>query len=254
MTRWVKLLTVVLVLLFAREALAANSSVTGPSVNIVTSSANKDGGQTYSVSIKILLFMTALVFLPAVVMLMTSFARIIIVLSILRQALGTPQTPSTQILVGLSLFLSFFVMGPVFDKANKAALQPYLAGKLSDSQALERAAVPFKQFMLKQTRVNDLNLFISLSRYKNIKSPQDAPFSVIVPAFITSELKTAFQIGFLIFIPFIVIDLVVASVLMSMGMMMLSPMLVSLPFKLMLFVLVDGWALIMMTLAKSFAV
>ncbi len=254
MTRWARLLVVLLLFVFVQEAFAAQSNVTGPSVNIVTSAANKDGGQTYSVSIKILLFMTALVFLPAVVMLMTSFARIIIVLSILRQALGTPQTPSTQILVGLSLFLSFFVMGPVFEQANKVALQPYLQGKISDKQALERASKPFKAFMLKQTRVNDLNLFIGLSKYKNIKSPEDAPFSVVVPAFITSELKTAFQIGFLIFIPFIVIDLVVASVLMSMGMMMLSPMLVSLPFKLMLFVLVDGWALIMMTLAKSFAV
>jgi len=246
--RYIWLSVVALVLGVAGNAYAAGS------IDIVNSVPNKSGGETYSVSIKILFIMTALVFLPAIAMMMTSFARIIIVLSILRQALGTPQTPSTQILVGLSLFLSFFVMSPVLEATYNNSIKPFLDGKINEQEAFEKAKAPFKKFMLKQTRQNDLNLFLSLSKSKKIATAGDAPFTVLIPAFITSELKTAFQIGFLIFIPFIVIDLVVASILMSMGMMMLSPMLVALPFKLMLFVLVDGWALIMATLAKSFAV
>ncbi len=225
-----------------------------PGLKAVTSSSNPDGSTSYSVTLRILLLMTALTFLPSAVMMMTSFARIVIVLSILRQALGTPQTPSTQIIIGLGLFLTLFVMAPVLDKTYNQALKPYLDDKISGEQALERAQAPFRTFMLSQTRQSDLALFSGLAGKKPVAAPEKVPFTTLIPAFITSELKTAFQIGFLIFIPFVVIDLVVASVLMSMGMMMLSPMLISLPFKLMLFVLVDGWAMIVRTLAASFAV
>ncbi len=199
--------------------------------------------------------MSALTLLPAALIMMTSFTRIIIVLAILRQALGTAQTPTNQILVGLALFLTFFIMAPVFEQANRVALQPYLQEKLTAEMAVKHATAPVKQFMLAQTRDTDLALFARISGGDtHFKSPEDVPFSLVVPAFITSELKTAFQIGFLLFIPFLVIDLVVASVLMSMGMMMLSPMIISLPFKLMLFVLVDGWSLVIGTLAASFQV
>ena len=225
-----------------------------PGLKAVTTSSNPDGSQTYSVTIRILLLMTALTFLPSAVMMMTSFARIVIVLSILRQALGTPQTPSTQIIIGLGLFLTFFVMSPVLESAYNNALKPYLDEKISGEVALKRAQAPFRKFMLSQTRHSDLELFTGLAGKKKAVSPEKVSFTTLIPAFITSELKTAFQIGFLIFIPFVVIDLVVASVLMSMGMMMLSPMLISLPFKLMLFVLVDGWAMIVRTLAASFAI
>lgn len=223
-------------------------------ITLVTSAPTEDGGQTYTLTIKILMLMTALTFLPALMMMMTSFARIAIVLSIMRQAMGTPQTPSNQIILGLSLFLTFFIMAPVFDRAYNESLQPYLDDKITDQEALEKAKAPFRDFMMAQTRESDLALFANIAGLENIESPDDIPFSLLVPAFITSELKTAFQIGFLIFVPFIVIDLVVASVLMSMGMMMLSPMLIALPFKLMLFVLVDGWSLIISSLAASFAV
>ncbi len=212
------------------------------------------GQQTYGVSIQVLMLMTALTLLPAAVLMMTSFTRIIIVLSILRQALGTMQTPSNQILIGLSLFLSFFVMVPVFDRAYNDALGPYLNEEIAPQEALQRAAKPFREFMFGQTRESDIALFTRISGREEFASQDDVPFSLLVPSFVTSELKTAFQIGFLIFIPFLIIDLVVASVLMSMGMMMLSPMLVSLPFKIMLFVVVDGWALVMGTLASSFFV
>ncbi|WP_259765754.1 flagellar type III secretion system pore protein FliP, partial [Pseudomonas protegens] len=208
--------------------------------------------QEYSVSLQILLIMTALSFIPAFVMLMTSFTRIIIVFSILRQALGLQQTPSNQILTGMALFLTMFIMAPVFDRVNQDALQPYLAEKLTSQEAVAKAQVPIKDFMLAQTRSSDLELFMRLSKRTDIASPDQAPLTILVPAFVTSELKTAFQIGFMIFIPFLIIDLVVASVLMAMGMMMLSPLIISLPFKIMLFVLVDGWALIIGTLAGSF--
>ncbi|ODS45200.1 MAG: flagellar biosynthetic protein FliP, partial [Pseudomonas sp. BDAL1] len=206
----------------------------------------------YSVSLQILLIMTALSFIPAFVMLMTSFTRIIIVFSILRQALGLQQTPSNQILTGMALFLTMFIMAPVFDRVNQDALQPYLAEKLSAQDAVAKAQVPIKDFMLAQTRTSDLELFMRLSKRTDIPTPDAAPLTILVPAFVISELKTAFQIGFMIFIPFLIIDLVVASVLMAMGMMMLSPLIISLPFKIMLFVLVDGWALIVGTLAGSF--
>ncbi len=213
-----------------------------------------DGSETYTVTIQVLAFMTALSLLPAALMMMTSFTRILIVLAILRQALGTMQSPSNQVLIGLSLFLSLFIMMPVFDRVYDDALQPYLEEQIPAQEAVKRAAVPFRGFMLGQTRDDDLALFASLSGADGFEQPDDVPFSLLLPAFVTSELKTAFQIGFLILIPFLVIDLVVASLLMSMGMMMLSPMIVSLPFKIMLFVLIDGWSLIMGTLAASFVV
>ncbi|WP_040262331.1 MULTISPECIES: flagellar type III secretion system pore protein FliP [Pseudomonas] len=222
------------------------------SLPAITMTTGANGQQEYSVSLQILAIMTALSFIPAFVMLMTSFTRIIIVFSILRQALGLQQTPSNQLLTGMALFLTMFIMAPVFDRVNNDALQPYLAERMSAQDALARAEVPVKDFMLAQTRQSDLDLFMRLSRRTDIASPDQAPLSILVPAFVTSELKTAFQIGFMIFIPFLIIDLVVASVLMAMGMMMLSPLIISLPFKIMLFVLVDGWALIIGTLAGSF--
>ena len=215
---------------------------------------NPDGGQTYSVTLQVLALMTVLTLLPAGLMMLTSFTRIIIVLSIVRQAVGMPQAPSGQILVGLSLFLTFFIMGPVFDRVYNDAINPYLNEKIELKPALEAAGKPFREFMLNQTRDKDLAMFVNISGKDGINSTDDVSFSVLMPAFVTSELKTAYQIGFMIFIPFLVIDLVVASVLMAMGMMMLSPMIISLPFKIMLFVLVDGWALIMGTLASSFYV
>ena len=223
-----------------------------PGVDALTVTANDNGEQTYSLTIQIMLLMTALSVLPGALMMMTSFARIVIVFSILRQALGTAQTPSNQVIIGLALFLSFFIMGPVWDKVNENALQPYLNEEISAQVALDEAKTPMREFMLAQTRNDDLQLFMDISDTPAYNSKDDIPFSLLMPAFATSELKTAFQIGFLIFIPFLVIDLVVASVLMSMGMMMLSPMIISLPFKIMLFVLVDGWALIIGTLASSF--
>lgn len=223
-------------------------------LDIVTVADNEGGGQTYTLSIQILLLMTALTLLPSALLMMTSFTRIIIVLAILRQALGTAQTPNSQVLIGLALFLSFFVMAPVLDQVFQVSVKPYLAEEINLTEAVQEASTPMREFMLAQTRENDINLFAELSANDNLDSVDEIPFSLLVPAFVTSELKTAFQIGFLIFIPFLIIDLVVASVLMSMGMMMLSPLIISFPFKLMLFVMVDGWALIMGTLASSFYV
>lgn len=210
------------------------------------------GGQSYTLSIETLLLLTSLTFLPAVLLMMTGFTRIIIVLSMLRQALGTQSAPPNQVLLGLALFLTFFVMSPVFNKIYTEAYQPLSENKISMSQALEKGAVPLKNFMLKQTREADLALYVKLSDMPALQGPEDVPLSVLIPAFVTSELKTAFQIGFAIFIPFLIIDMVVASVLMSMGMMMVSPAIVSLPFKIMLFVLVDGWQLLIGSLAQSF--
>ena len=218
----------------------------------VTPAAN--GGETYSVTIQILALMTVLSLLPAALIMTTSFTRIIIVLSILRQALGTAQTPSNQILLGLSLFLTLFIMAPVFTTAYNSGVKPYLDEDISSEVAFERVSDPFYDFMLNQTRETDLAMFADIAGQGKLDPDKRVPFSLLLPSFITSELKTAFQIGFLIFIPFLVIDIVVASVLMSMGMMMLSPMIISLPFKLMLFVLIDGWSLIMGTLASSFYV
>jgi flagellar biosynthetic protein FliP len=221
-------------------------------LDAVTVVTNEAGGQTYTLSIQVLLFMTALSLLPGALMMMTSFARIIIVLAILRQALGTQSTPNNQILVGLALFLTFFIMAPVFDEINTTALKPYLNEQMTSEQALEAATGPIKQFMLAQTREDDLAMFARIGNFDEMQTRDDVPMTLLMPAFATSELKTGFQIGFILFIPFLVIDMVVASVLMSMGMMMLSPMIISLPFKIMLFVLIDGWALVFGTLAASF--
>jgi flagellar biosynthesis protein FliP len=212
------------------------------------------GGTSYSVPIQTLLFFTALSFLPAVLLLMTAFTRIVIVLSLLRQALGTQSAPPNQVIIGLSLFLTFFVMGPTLDKVHDEAYAPYAAGRISFEDAVKRGEKPMREFMLKQTRQADLSLFARLAKVDPAVPMAEVPFKVLVPAFVTSELKSAFQIGFLIFIPFLVIDMIVASVLMSLGMMMLSPVLVALPFKLMLFVLADGWNLLLGSLAASFAV
>ncbi|MEZ5542617.1 MAG: flagellar type III secretion system pore protein FliP [Pseudomonadota bacterium] len=225
-----------------------------PGLAAVTVAPAGNGGETWTLSIQVLAMMTALSLLPAALISMTSFTRIVIVLAILRQALGTAQTPSNQILIGLSLFLTLFVMSPVFNKIYSDGVKPYLDEQISAEQALEQSAAPLRTFMLDQTRETDLGMFADIAHYGDdaLASRETVPFALLVPAYVTSELKTAFQIGFLVLIPFLVIDLVVASVLMSMGMMMLSPMIISLPFKLMLFVLVDGWSLIMGTLASSF--
>lgn len=209
---------------------------------------------SFSVPVQTLLFFTALSFLPAVLLMMTGFTRIVIVLSLLRQALGTQSAPPNQVIVGLSLFLTFFVMGPTLDKVYTEAYLPYTKNSMPFEQALEKAEAPLRQFMSKQTRQSDLALFVRLAKLEPGVTAQTAPIRVLVPAFVISELKSAFQIGFMIFIPFLVIDIVVASVLMSLGMMMLSPVLVALPFKLMLFVLADGWNLLIGSLAASFAV
>lgn len=218
----------------------------------VTVQDSAGGGQTYSVTLQVLILMTALSFLPALVIMMTSFTRIIVVLAILRQGIGAAQTPGNQVLVGLALFLTFFVMAPVFSQIYSDAAEPYMNEEINIQEALQRGQQPLREFMLAQTRESDLALFAGLAGDDGYASPDEVPFSVLAPAFITSELKTAFQIGFLVLIPFLIIDLVVASVLMSMGMVMLSPLIISLPFKLMLFVLVDGWNLIIGTLAASF--
>jgi flagellar biosynthetic protein FliP len=209
-------------------------------------------GRPLSLSLQILLLMSLLTVLPSLILMMTSFTRIIIVLSILRQALGLQQTPPNQVLVGLALFLSLFVMRPVIEQINANAYSPYGDGRIGIEEAVSRSGDVLHAFMIKQTRETDLKLFADLAKAKPFAKPADVPFSILLPAFVTSELKTAFQIGFLIFLPFLIIDLVVASTLMALGMMMLSPTIVSMPFKLLLFVLVDGWALTMGSLAASF--
>lgn len=211
-------------------------------------------GRPLTLSLQILLLMSLLTVLPSIVLMMSSFTRIIIVLSILRQALGLQQTPPNQVLVGLALFLSLFVMRPVIDTINVDAYSPYGEGEIPIEEAISRSGDVLHGFMIKQTRQSDLKLFMELADTPPVAEPEDIPFSILLPAFVTSELKTAFQIGFLIFLPFLIIDLLVASTLMALGMMMLSPTIISMPFKLLLFVLVDGWALTMGTLAGSFAV
>ncbi|AKH69392.1 flagellar biosynthetic protein FliP [Spongiibacter sp. IMCC21906] len=240
------------VLILLALLLPLGAAAQGLSMPAVSSVANASGGQEYSVSLQLLAVMTALTLLPALLLGMTAFTRIMIVLSILRQALGTGQTPSNQVLLTLGLFLSLFVMYPVGEIAYREAVQPYIAEEIPFQQAIEKGAAPFREFMLRQTREEDIARFGEIAGYQGFDKPEDVPFSILMASFLTSELKTAFQIGFLLFIPFVVIDLVVASVLMSMGMMMLSPMMISLPFKIMLFVLVDGWGLIMGSLAASF--
>ena len=223
-----------------------------PTIPAFTSTPAAGGGTNYGLTLQTLILMTALTFIPAALLMMTGFTRIVIVLSLLRQALGTQSAPPNQVVIGLSLFLTFFVMSPVFDKIYTDAWVPLQDNKITMQQAMERSAAPLKAFMLKQTRQSDLALFVKISRSQELQGPEDVPLKILVPAFITSELKTAFQIGFAIFIPFLIIDMVVASVLMSMGMMMMSPAVISLPFKLMLFVLVDGWQLLLGSLSQSF--
>jgi flagellar biosynthetic protein FliP len=222
----------------------------GPGAAAATNGAGK---APLSLSLQVLIIMGLLTILPGLLLMMTSFTRIIIVLSLLRQALGLQQTPPNQVLIGLSLFLSLFVMAPTINQINTQAIQPYSAGQIQGTEMISRAGAPLHAFMIKQTRVKDLTMFADMAKSGPYRNSADVPFSVLLPAFITSELKTAFQIGFLIFLPFIVIDLVVATVLMSLGMMMMSPTIISMPFKLLLFVLVDGWAMMMGSLAGSFA-
>lgn len=242
--RWLPL--VIGLLSLTSPALAA------PGIDAFEMQTGPNGEETYSLKLQALALMTILTLLPALLLMMTSFTRIVIVLSILRTAMGTAQTPSNQIVIGLALFLTLFVMQPVFSKIYDGAIEPYMNEEIGAEAALKNAAQPLRDFMFTQTREDDIALFLSLNGQDQVESPADVPFHVLMPAFVTSELKTAFQIGFLVFIPFLIIDLVVASVLMSMGMMMLSPLIISLPFKLMLFVLIDGWSLILGTLANSF--
>lgn len=246
-TRCITLLS----LLFLVSPLAAWAQAGG--LPALTSTPGAGGSQTYTLSIQTLLTITALTFIPAALLMMTSFTRIIIVLSLLRHALGTQTSPPNQVLVGLALFLTFFIMSPVLDKIYIDSYQPLSENRISFIQAVERGTVPLRSFMLKQTREADIGLFARMAKLPTLESANDIPMRVLIPAFVTSELKTAFQIGFIIFIPFLIIDMVVASVLLSMGMVMMSPVIVSMPFKLMLFVLVDGWHLLMGSLVMSFA-
>ncbi|GLR14534.1 flagellar type III secretion system pore protein FliP [Chitinimonas viridis] len=232
-------------------ALALPAVAADPGLPLLTSQPS-GAGQSYTLTLQTLLFLTSLTFLPAILLMMTAFTRIVIVLSMLRQALGTMQAPPNQVIIGLSLFLTVFVMSPVLDKIWVEAYQPFSQQQIDFNTAVERASVPLKQFMIKQTRQKDLALFIELSQSAKPQGPEDISLKVLVPAFVTSELKTAFQIAFLVFIPFLIIDMVVASVLMAMGMMMVSPVTISLPFKIILFVLVDGWTLLIGSLVQSF--
>ena len=223
-----------------------------PGIPAFNTSPAPGGGTQYSLPVQTLLLLTSLTFLPAALLMMTSFTRIIIVLSMLRQALGTQTAPPNQVMVGLALFLTLFVMGPTFDRIYTEAYVPLQENRIQMTDAMNRGVVPLKEFMVKQTRQSDLALFVKISRSPALQGPEDIPLRVLIPAFVTSELKTAFQIGFAIFIPFLIIDMVVASVLMSMGMMMMSPAVIALPFKLMLFVLVDGWQLLLGSLSQTF--
>ena len=240
-----------LVLMVAALFSGVDLLASGSGIPALTLTTNENGTQEYSVTLQILFLMSALTVLPALIIMLTSFTRITIVLGILRRAIGLQQTPSNQVLIGLALFLTIFTMAPVLERINTSAVQPYLEDQLQFMPAVYAAEKPLREFMLGQTRQNDLELFVRLSK-QPVADLTEVSFWVLVPAFVTSELKTAFQIGFILFIPFLVIDLVIASLLMAMGMMMLSPLVISLPFKIMLFVLVDGWALTMGTLAGSF--
>ena len=242
---------VVLCLFLAVGSVSESEAI--PLPNITLGLEDADDPEKVSSALQILVLLTILTLAPAILIMTTSFARIIIVLSFLRQAMGTQQTPPTQILIGLALFLTMFVMGPVWSEINEGALKPYMEEELGQFEALKLAEIPIKRFMLNHTREKDLSLFVNLSEDKNPQSEEDVSIQTVVPAFIISELKTAFQIGFLIYIPFLILDMVVASILLSMGMMMLPPVLISLPFKLMLFVMVDGWYLTVGSLMRSFS-
>lgn len=247
-----KKLAVIIPIIIAFFSVSGFAFANELSLSAIKLTTNPDGTQEYSITLQVLILMTALSFIPAAVIMMTSFTRIIVVMAILRQAFGLQQTPSNQIIIGISLFLTFFIMAPVYNQINESAIQPYLKEEMTSIQAIDTAKVPIRSFMLAQTRLKDLSTLAGIAGIESVDKPEDLPMTVIIPSFIISELKTAFQIGFILFIPFLIIDLVVASILMAMGMMMLSPMIVSLPFKLMLFVLVDGWNLVIGTLATSF--
>ncbi len=242
------------ILLCLLAILVPSVVLAAPGLPAFTSAPGAGGTTNYTFSIEALLLLTSLTFLPALLLMMTSFTRIVIVLSLLRQAMGTMTAPPNQVIVGLSLFLTFFIMAPVFDRIHETAWKPYSENQISFIEATERGAEPLKAFMLKQTRQEDIALFLGLAKSPPLDSPEQTPLKVLVPAFVISELKTAFQIAFIVFIPFLIIDMIVASVLMSMGMMMLSPVLVSLPFKIMLFVLADGWNLLIASLVQTFQI
>lgn len=243
------ILAAVLILILPAGVLA-EPLIPIPNINLNVETANQP--QQVVDSVKLLIFLTLLSLVPAFLMMLTSFTRIVIVLSFLRNALGTQQTPPNQVLVGLALFLTIFIMSPVYQDVNKNAIEPYLANQLTYEQAVDKASEPIKKFMSRQTREKDLGLFVSIAKMDKPKNIDEVPMTVLIPAFVISELKTAFQIGFIIFIPFLVIDMVVASTLMSMGMFMLPPVMVALPFKLLLFVMVDGWYLVVKSLVESF--
>jgi flagellar biosynthetic protein FliP len=248
--KYLKLVLLTILPLFFHADLFSLETLGGlPAVNV---ESNANGGTTYSLSLQILLLMSFLTVLPSLVLGMTSFTRIVIVMSILRQALGTQQTPPNQVLIALALFLTFFIMAPTFNKVYEEVGLPYMNGDIQTPEALEQASGEFKNFMILNTRESDISMFSEIAGKEEFYTKEDIPFSIALPAFITSELKTAFQIGFLLFLPFLVIDMVVASVLMSLGMMMLSPMLVALPFKILLFVLVDGWSMTVGSLVSTF--
>ena len=241
--------------LFALSLLVvAGSALAQTALPALTSTPAAGGGTTYGLTIQTLLLLTAMTFIPASILMMTSFTRIVIVLSLLRHAMGTPTAPPNQIILGLSLFLTFFIMAPTLDRVYQEAYVPLSESRINVMEAGERAVEPMRAFMLKHTREADIAMLAGVAKVTNIENPEDIPLRVLVPSFVISELKTAFQIGFILFIPFLVIDMVVASLLMSMGMMMMSPIMVALPFKLMLFVLVDGWHLVIGSLVQSFNV
>lgn len=245
------LLAALFLIMFRTYAYAAPPDLPIPKINIGVDTANSP--QDYVDSLKILLMITAISLVPSFLVLMTSFTRIIVVLSFIRSALSTQQTPPNQVLVGLALFLTVFIMAPVYTEVNANAVQPYLNNQITQEEAYQIGSKPIKEFMLKQTRIKDLELFTGAAKIEKLDKPEDTPFSVLIPAFVISELKTAFEIGFLLYIPFIVIDMVVASILMSMGMFMLPPVTISLPFKILLFVMVDGWYLVVKSLIQSFS-
>jgi flagellar biosynthesis protein FliP len=245
-------LTLLFIFLIPYTALAAPDP-TGIIPGLQIEVGGAENGEGASLSIRLLILLTVLSVAPSILLLMTSFTRIAIVLAFVRTAIGTPTMPPTQVIMGLSVILTFFIMGPTFSEVNKNALQPFMAGTMSQEDAFEQASIPMKEFMAKQTRESDLKLFLEYSNTTELKSIQDIPMTALVPAFAISELKTAFQMGFLIFIPFLIIDMIVSSVLMAMGMMMLPPSMISLPFKILLFILVDGWQLVVQSLFVSFS-
>ena len=245
--------TVLVMLLFAFVLLLSPNISFGQSMPKISIQLDKaDSPEDVSVALQILLLLTVLTLAPAIIILLTSFVRIIVVFSFLRQAIGTHQMPPNQLLVGLALILTAFIMAPTIEKINQEALQPYLKGEMSQKEAFDTGLKPIREFMLRQVREKDLALFVSMANIPQPETPEDIPTHLIIPGFIISELRIAFQIGFILYIPFLVIDMVVASVLMSMGMLMLPPVMVSLPFKILLFVLIDGWYLIVKSLVASF--